>query len=197
MKVRIARGLVQDTDSTLSASKATNPAVLIMSSNHRIYLLPALLLSVASLQATAIEAQTFDLKVEAAIVLYHRAATKKPKPSFMGNEKILVAKVSKVLQGNESSEYILILTGRQFSKADFDVRKLLQFNLTRVKGLDDTVRNRLYFPGSARNETAFARLLFSKGVRREEVPLDKTLPCYLFRGNDYPNEWWKRLSKPK
>lgn len=162
------------------------------SSSQKNLSLIVLFVSLLLSQPVAIVAQTFDLKVEAAIVLYDRAATRTTRQSFIGVDRVYVAKVSKVLQGHEGSNFILILTGRQFAKRDLNINTKLHFNLTRFGLCDDTVENRLYFPDSARDETSTTRLLFSKGVKREDVPMDKTLPCYLFRGNDFPNEWLKK-----
>lgn len=130
-------------------------------------------------------AQTADLKGEVTIVAYDAAATRKSRPSFIGDEKYYVAKVLKTLSGDVGSDYILILTGQRFEKSSFNIDRMERLDLIRAKGCDDMVRNRFYFSDSAGDKIAKTRLLFSKGVRREDVPLEITLPCYLFRGNNF------------
>lgn len=95
-----------------------------------------------------------------------------------GASSLYVLKISKVLGGKESSVYILMITMHPFAKSQFNIKKKLQFNLTRARACDDNIKPYL-------NLFDITRLMLSTGVNLNDIPLDEKIPCYLFRGNDY------------
>jgi hypothetical protein len=136
-------------------------------------------------------AQQFDLAIEGSILMYDRTPDTYPHNFYTENSRNYVVKISRIIQGHESSEYILILTVRSFPRSTYDKNKTIRLNLTRMSSCDDKIRDQLNYSEASATKKARPRLIPSSGVTMKDVPLDTTLPCYLFRGNDYPNEWWR------
>lgn len=139
------------------------------------------------------EAQQISLEIQGSIVMYDP-------PGFLSNTNgaisTYVVRISEVLSGKESSQYILILTTHKFSKSQFNLKKVQQFKLIRSSGWDDKISNKVNSIDTMDKRKNTTRLILSKGVKPEDIPLNETLPCYIFRGNDYPNKWWLKSKKP-
>lgn len=134
-----------------------------------------------------INAQDFDLKIKGSIIMYSRFS---PGSFFnmCGSASTFVVKISKIVDGKESAEYILMATNHSFDKKEFDAKKNLQFNLLRIPAFDEKVTNLIYLD----TQKSIPLLLLSKEAKLEEIPLDETLPAYLFLGNKYAAKNWKK-----
>lgn len=156
-----------------------------MKSSKRIIILTMLL--TLTLCFSEINAQEFDLKIKGSIVMYDRF----PPGAFLnmsGATSTFVVKISKIVEGKEGAEYVLIATNHSFDKKEFDAKKNLQFNLLRIPAFDEKVNNLLYFD----TQKTIPALLLSKEAKLEEIPLDRTLPAYIFLGNEYAVKNWKK-----
>lgn len=135
------------------------------------------------------EAQEISLKIEGSIVMYET-------PGFLSNTNgaisTYVVRISRVLSGKEQSQYILLLSTHQFVKDQFNAKTTQEFSLIRSSGWDDKIRNTNDFNEKTAKRKRVPFFKLSKGVRLKDLPVDETLPAYVFLGNDYPNEWWKR-----
>jgi hypothetical protein len=95
-----------------------------------------------------------------------------------------LVKVTKVLEGEEKSQYILLLFGigdRGFAAENFGLNKTLTFKLKRQTFCDKKI-NSLMYPGltlvNGKIVETSQTFTLVPGVDKESLPLKRKIPCY-------------------
>jgi hypothetical protein len=148
-----------------------------MKLSKRLFILTFLFAS--TLNTYEIQARQIDLKIRGSIVMYDVVPVGF-NLSFSGPSMMYVVKISKIISGQESSNYIFVASTKTFKKSDFKANKTIEFTLKRIKACDNKIKNYENLL-TAGNGKPIPALKLSSGAKMEDMPLDETLPCYLFR----------------
>jgi len=144
-------------------------------------ILVALVILVLSSFSTKSEAKT-DLVIEGKVLGYELYSVRLF--TYPVKYPVLV-KVTKIINGSEKSEYILILFDtlkKEFAIKEFGANKFPVFKLERQVRCDQKINN-LFHPGfvideNGREVETSQTFTLVSGVDKKLLPLKKKIPCY-------------------